>query len=64
MLHMQKDLRKSGDIMSYRGKPIKPQGKKQEKGAKGYQGRTPVDRIKAQLAKKRAPKPDIGSRFD
>jgi hypothetical protein len=64
MRHMQKDLRKSGGLMSSRGKPIKPQGKKQEKGAKGYQGRTSVDRIKAQLAKKRAPKPDIGSRFD
>jgi len=64
MRHMQKDLRKTGGLMSSRGKPIKPQGKKQEKGAKSYQGRTPVDRIKAQLAKKRAPKPDIGSRFD
>jgi len=64
MRYMQKDLRKSGGLMSSRGKPIKPQGKKQEKGAKGYQGQTPVDKIKAQLARKRAPKPDIGSRFD
>ena len=64
MRYMQKDLRKSGGMMSSRKKPIQPQGKKKEKGAKGYQGQTPVDKIKAQLARKRAPKPDIGSRFD
>jgi len=64
MRHMKKDLRKTGGLMSSRKKPIQPQGKKKEKGAKGYQGVTPVDKIKAKLAKKRAPKPDIGSRFD
>ena len=64
MRHMKNDLRKSGGLMSSRGKPIKPQGQKQEKGAKGYQGVTPVDKIKANLARKRAPKPDIGSRYD
>jgi len=64
MRHVQKDLRKSGGMMSSRKKPIQPQGKKKEKGAKGYQGVTPVDKIKANLARKRAPKPDIGSRYD
>ena len=58
------ELRKTGGMMSSRRKPIQPQGKKKEKGKKGYQGVTPVDRIKGQLARKRAPKPDIGSRFD
>ncbi|ADO97795.1 hypothetical protein SShM2_184 [Synechococcus phage S-ShM2] len=51
-------------LMSSRKKAIQPQGKKKEKGAKGYQGQTPVDRIKGNLARKKAPKPDIGSRFD
>tara|TARA_Y100000004_G_scaffold157110_1_gene182577 strand:+ start:295 stop:2025 length:1731 start_codon:yes stop_codon:yes gene_type:complete len=58
------DLRKTGGMMSSRKKPIQPQGKKKEKGKKGYQGVTPVDKIKGKLARKRAPKPDIGSRFD
>jgi len=64
MRHMQGSLRKSGGMMSSRKKPIQPQGKKKEKGAKGYQGPTPVDKIRGKLARKRAPKPDIGSRFD
>ena len=64
MRHMQKDLRKSGGMMSSRKKPIQPQGKKKVPGAKPPKGVTPVDRIKGQLARKRAPKPDIGSRFD
>ena len=51
-------LRKSGGMMSSRGKAIAPQGKKKEKGAKGPKGVTPVDKIKGQLAKKRAPKPN------
>ena len=58
------DLRKTGGMMSSRKKPIQPQGKKKEKGKKGYQGPTPVDKIRGKLARKRAPKPDIGSRFD
>ena len=58
------DLRKTGGMMSSRKKPIQPQGKKKEKGKKGYQGVTPVDKIKGKLARKRAPKPNIGSRFD
>jgi len=57
-------MKKTGGLMSDRGKAIQPQGKKKEKGAKGYQGVTPVDKIKAKLSKKRAPKPRIGSRFD
>ena len=61
---VSRELRKTGGMMSSRRKPIQPQGKKKEKGKKGYQGVTPVDRIKGQLARKRAPKPDIGSRFD
>ena len=66
MRHMQKDLRKTGGLMSSRKKPIQPQGKKKEKGAKPKfkTEPTPVDKIKGQLARKRAPKPDIGSRFD
>jgi hypothetical protein len=66
MRHMQKDLRKSGGLMSSRGKPIKPQGKKNDKGAKPSFKMEPtsVDKIKAKLAQKRKPKPDISSRFD
>ena len=64
MRQMKTSLRKTGGLMSSRGKPIQPQGKKKDPGAKGYQGVTPVDKIKGQLARKRAPKPDIGSRFD
>ena len=61
---VSKEMRKTGGMMSSRKKPIQPQGKKKEKGKKGYKGVTPVDRIKGKLAKKRAPKPSIGSRFD
>ena len=64
MKAIEKDLRSTGGLMSSRRKPIQPQGKKKVPGAKGPKGVTPVDRIKGQLAKKRAPKPDIGSRFD
>ena len=64
MSKVRKDLIKTGGLVSSRGKAIQPQGKKKEKGKKGYQGVTPVDRIKGKLARKRAPKPDIGSRFD
>ena len=58
------ELRKTGGVISDRGKAIQPQGKKKVKGVKGYKGVTPVDKIKAKLAQKRAPKPEIGSRFD
>jgi len=58
------ELRKTGGMMSSRRQPIQPQGKKKVPGAKGPKGVTPVDRIKGQLARKRAPKPDMGSRFD
>ena len=66
MRHVQKDLRKTGGLMSSRKKAIQPQGKKKVKGAKpNFKTEpTPVDKIKAKLARKRAPKPDIGSRFD
>ncbi len=64
MKHLQKSFRDSGGMMSSRKKPIQPQGKKKVPGAKPPKGVTPVDRIKGQLARKRAPKPDIGSRFD
>ena len=59
-------MRKTGGAMSARGKAIAIRGKKKEKGAKPKfkSGPTPVDKIKGQLAKKRAPKPSIGSRFD
>ena len=55
---VSREMRKTGGMMSSRGKPIQPQGKKQKKGAKGYKGVTPVDRIRNRLAQKRAPKPD------
>ncbi len=57
MSKVRKSLAGQG-LMSSRGKAIQPQGKKKEKGAKGYKGVTPVDKIKGQLAKKRAPKPN------
>jgi hypothetical protein len=58
------ELRKTGGMMSSRKQPIQSQGKKKVPGAKGTKGVTPVDRIRGKLAQKRAPKPDIGSRFD
>ena len=44
--------------MSDRGKAIQPQGKKKVPGKKGYQGTTPVDRIRNRLAQQRAAKPN------
>ena len=61
---VSREMRKTGGVMSSRGKGIQPQGKKKEKGAKGYKGTTPVDKIRNRLAQKRAPKPSMGSRFD
>lgn len=59
------NLRKTGGVMSSRGKAIQPQGKKKKKGEKGYKGNTPVDKIKGELSRKRAPKKDpYNSRFD
>jgi len=54
------ELRKTGGMMSSRKKAIQPQGKKKEKGAKPKfkTAPTPVDKIKAKLAQKRAPKKD------
>jgi hypothetical protein len=54
------ELRKTGGMMSSRGKPIKPQGNKKDRGAKPKvkMEPTPVDKIKAKLAKERAPKKD------
>ena len=64
MSKVRKSLAGQG-LMSSRRKAIEPQGKKKEKGAKGYQGQTPVDKIKGDLARKRAPKKDpYNSRFD
>ena len=59
-------MRKTGGAISSRGSAIAKRGKKKERGAKPKfkSGPTPVDKIKGQLAKKRAPKPSIGSRFD
>ena len=57
MSKVRKSLAGQG-LMSSRGKAIQPQGKKKDKGAKGYQGQTPVDKIKGNLARKRAPKPN------
>lgn len=57
---IEKDLRKTGGLMSSRRKPIQPQGKRKVKGSKPKvkMGPTPVDKIKAKLAKQRAPKKD------
>ena len=55
---VSREMRKTGGMMSSRKNAIQPQGKKKEKGKKGYQGVTPVDRIKNKLAQKRKPKPD------
>ena len=51
-------MRKTGGVMSSRGKPIQPQGKKKQPGKKGYKGVTPVDKIRNRLAQKRAAKPN------
>ena len=53
---VSKEMRKTGGMMSSRGKAIQPQGKKKEKGKKGYKGVTPVDKIKNRLAQKRKKK--------
>lgn len=55
---VSREMRKTGGMMSSRKKAIQPQGKKKVKGAKGYQGVTPVDKIKNRLARKRAPQPN------
>ena len=55
---VSREMRKTGGMMSSRKNAIQPQGKKKVKGAKGYKGVTPVDRIKNKLAQKRKPKPD------
>ena len=51
-------MRKTGGVMSSRGKAIQPQGKKKEPGKKGYKGVTPVDKIRNRLSQKRAAKPN------
>ena len=50
---VSREMRKTGGVMSSRGKAIQPQGKKKTPGAKGYKGVTPVDKIKGKLAQKR-----------
>ena len=55
---VSREMRKTGGVMSARGKGIQPQGKKKVPGKKGYQGVTPVDRIRNRLAQKRAAKPN------
>ncbi len=55
---VSREMRKTGGMMSSRGKAIQPQGKKKQPGKKGYKGVTPVDKIKNKLAQKRAPKPN------
>ena len=55
---VSREMRKTGGVMSSRGKGIQPQGKKKVKGAKGYKGVTPVDKIRNRLAQKRAAKPN------
>ena len=55
---VSREMRKTGGMMSSRKNAIPPQGKKKVKGAKGYKGVTPVDRIRNRLAQKRASKPN------
>ena len=55
---VSREMRKTGGVMSSRGKAIQPQGKKKEPGKKGYKGVTPVDKIRNRLAQKRAAKPN------
>ena len=49
---VSREMRKTGGMMSSRKNAIPPQGKKKVKGAKGYKGVTPVDRIKKQTCSK------------
>ena len=55
---VSREMRKTGGVMSSRGKGIQPQGKKKEKGKKGYKGATPVDKIRNRLAQKRKEQPN------
>jgi len=55
---VSREMRKTGGVMSSRGKAIQPQGKKKVPGAKGYKGVTPVDKIRNRLSQKRAEKPN------
>ena len=50
---VSREMRKTGGMMSSRGKAIQPQGKKKQPGKKGYKGVTPVDKIKGKLAQKK-----------
>ena len=50
---VSREMRRTGGVMSSRGKAIQPQGKKKTPGAKGYKGVTPVDKIKNRLAQKK-----------
>ena len=60
MRHIEKDLRSTGGLMSSRRKPIAIRGKKKVPGDKPKvkMEPTPVDKIRAKLARKRAPKPN------
>jgi len=55
---VSREMRKTGGVMSSRGKAIQPQGKKKEPGKKGYKGVTPVDKIRNRLSQKRSAKPN------
>ena len=50
---VSREMRNTGGVISSRKNAIPPQGKKKEKGAKGYKGVTPVDKIKNRLAQKK-----------
>jgi len=50
---VSREMRKTGGMMSSRGKAIQPQGKKKQPGKKGYQGVTSVDKIRGKLAGKK-----------
>jgi len=63
---VQSMIRSSGGALSSRGNAVPIRGKKKVKGDKPKfnQPQSPAQKIKADLARKRAPKPEIGSRFD
>ena len=70
MRHMKTQMRKSGGLMSSRGKAIKPQGQKKEPGKKppvaGQYGapKSPAQKVAARRAAAKRSQDNMSSRFD
>jgi hypothetical protein len=70
MRHMKTQMRKSGGLMSSRGKAIKPQGQKKEPGKKppvaGQYGapKSPAQKVAARRAAAKRAQDNMSSRFD